>query len=80
MIVRREDGFEKRYLYRCQRCDVVVGYGLDEEQWSGTSDVPAVMFILSNGLMSTDFMASSRKLSEDQITIGASQQSIAAFE
>lgn len=80
MIIRREDGFENRYLYRCQRCDVVVGYGLDEGQWSKTSDVPAVMFVLPNGLVSTDVMASGRKLSEDQITIGASQQSIAAFE
>ncbi|KAK2626362.1 hypothetical protein QTJ16_004624 [Diplocarpon rosae] len=27
-IIRREDGFEKRILYRCSRCGVVVGYEL----------------------------------------------------
>ncbi|KFX86190.1 hypothetical protein O988_09723 [Pseudogymnoascus sp. VKM F-3808] len=27
--VRREDGFEKRILWRCGRCRVVVGYELD---------------------------------------------------
>ncbi|KAI9750642.1 MAG: hypothetical protein M1815_001677 [Lichina confinis] len=29
LIVRREDGFEKRWLWRCGRCRVVVGYQLD---------------------------------------------------
>ncbi|KAI6713358.1 hypothetical protein JHW43_004075 [Diplocarpon mali] len=27
-VVRRDDGFEKRVLYRCSRCGVVVGYEL----------------------------------------------------
>ncbi|KFY34142.1 hypothetical protein V494_07020 [Pseudogymnoascus sp. VKM F-4513 (FW-928)] len=27
--IRREDGFEKRILWRCGRCRVVVGYELD---------------------------------------------------
>lgn len=27
-IIRREDGFEKRTLYRCSRCRLVVGYDL----------------------------------------------------
>ncbi len=30
MIVRREDGFEKRWLWRCGRCRVVIGYQLDQ--------------------------------------------------
>ncbi|KAH8691492.1 hypothetical protein BGW36DRAFT_388422 [Talaromyces proteolyticus] len=29
VIVRREDGFEKRVLHRCGRCRVVVGYEID---------------------------------------------------
>ena len=27
-LVRREDGFEKRLCWRCERCSVVVGYEL----------------------------------------------------
>lgn len=27
-IVRREDGFEKRICWRCERCNLVVGYEL----------------------------------------------------
>lgn len=29
-IIRREDGFEKRVLYKCGRCRVVVGYAIVE--------------------------------------------------
>ena len=29
-IITREDGFEKRYLWRCGRCKVVYGYQLDD--------------------------------------------------
>ncbi|KAK2799483.1 hypothetical protein FQN50_008455 [Emmonsiellopsis sp. PD_5] len=29
-MIRRADGFEKRLLFRCGRCRVVVGYALDE--------------------------------------------------
>jgi len=30
-VVRREDGFEKRVLYRCSRCRLVVGYELQSQ-------------------------------------------------
>ncbi|EDN10684.1 predicted protein [Histoplasma mississippiense (nom. inval.)] len=30
IIIRREDGFEKRLMLRCGRCRVVMGYALDE--------------------------------------------------
>jgi hypothetical protein len=33
-IIRRSDGFEKRYLLRCGRCRLVVGYELDEEHFA----------------------------------------------
>ncbi|KAI9888338.1 MAG: hypothetical protein M1814_000569 [Vezdaea aestivalis] len=32
MVVRREDGFEKRWLFRCGRCKGVLGYELDKSQ------------------------------------------------
>ena len=41
MMVRREDGFEKRVLLRCGRCRLVVGYKLDGAHF-GTEAVEAV--------------------------------------
>jgi hypothetical protein len=35
-IVRRSDGFEKRYLLRCARCKLVVGYELDEAHFAAS--------------------------------------------
>jgi hypothetical protein len=34
-IVRREDGFEKRVLYRCSRCRLVIGYELQSQALGG---------------------------------------------
>jgi hypothetical protein len=34
-VIAREDGFEKRVLWRCGRCKLVVGYMLDEAQYVG---------------------------------------------
>ncbi|KAI5207957.1 hypothetical protein E4T38_03027 [Aureobasidium subglaciale] len=31
-IIRLEDGFEKRYFHKCNRCDLSVGYSLDKSQ------------------------------------------------
>ncbi|CCX16385.1 Similar to hypothetical protein HMPREF1120_02567 [Exophiala dermatitidis NIH/UT8656]; acc. no. EHY54398 [Pyronema omphalodes CBS 100304] len=33
VIVAREDGFEKRALYRCGRCKVVVAYAVEGKGW-----------------------------------------------
>lgn len=33
-IIRCADGFEKRYLHRCGRCKVVLGYTLDEAHFA----------------------------------------------
>lgn len=35
VVIRREDGFEKRRLYRCGRCGVVVGYEVLGEDGKG---------------------------------------------
>ena len=37
IIVRREDGFEKRWLWRCGRCRVVLGYQLDEIHFTAST-------------------------------------------
>ncbi|KAF4613373.1 hypothetical protein G7Y89_g15514 [Cudoniella acicularis] len=46
VIVRREDGFEKRILYRCARCRVVVGYELLS---SPTSVLPSEKMDIDSG-------------------------------
>lgn len=38
-IIRREDGFEKRVLYRCGRCRLVVGYEIVQASSGGPMDV-----------------------------------------
>lgn len=85
VIVRREDGFEKRQLWRCERCRAVVGYELahtgaaqggekmdmdvEVEGYKGT-----VMYVLPGGVMSTDVMIKSgkeggRKIGEGDVDI-----------
>lgn len=69
-LVRREDGFEKRMLYRCLRCRLVVGYELLNQSTTGEAmDVDGgagaegeegykgkVIYVLPGGVLSTDFM------------------------
>ncbi|KAI5812035.1 hypothetical protein BZA77DRAFT_150919 [Pyronema omphalodes] len=44
VVVAREDGFEKRILYRCGRCKVVVGYALEGKGW---------LYLLPEGFVET---------------------------
>lgn len=58
MIIRREDGFEKRRLIRCERCRLVVAYKLDVEHFEDNSKEAGVgtLYILPGGLMDTASM------------------------
>ena len=40
-IITREDGFEKRYFWRCGRCKVVYGYQLDDIHYPSTTAIAA---------------------------------------
>ena len=60
VVVRREDGFEKRRVWRCGRCGVGVGYevvggagGEREKRGDGDGDGERgrVMFLLEGGLV-----------------------------
>jgi hypothetical protein len=68
-VVRREDGFEKRYLWRCGRCRLVVGYQVDEVHFRGreaegggvrgggaSGRRAEVLYLLPGGLLSTEEM------------------------
>lgn len=60
VIIRRDDGFEKRTLLRCGRCRLVVGYKLDHGQVSaeeGDREKGAtVVFLLPGVLVSSEDM------------------------
>jgi len=59
-MLQRQDGFEKRYLHRCPRCELIVGYQLDESQYEGPRKPGGrredVVYLLSEGLTSTEEM------------------------
>ncbi|KAI9745410.1 MAG: hypothetical protein M1818_000944 [Claussenomyces sp. TS43310] len=93
-IIRREDGFEKRFLYRCGRCRLVVGYELDEahyadsqkaEEMSGAAGRQVqgrmkVIYLLPAGIMGTDTMASGRRLDEGEVLLDPAKKSVAVWE
>jgi len=61
IVIRRSDGFEPRYLRHCVRCDIIVGYHLDNTQaeaspQSGRND--KTIFIIPDSLTSTGEMIS----------------------
>lgn len=57
IVIKKEDGFEKRYRQRCGRCDSVVGYSLGWEQFGGGEGGKGrrgnVVYLLPGGLRST---------------------------
>lgn len=68
MVVRREDGFEKRYLQRCGRCRLVVGYQLDKSQYDGSKSFGRrddVVYILPGAVMSTEEMTQGKDMSSE---------------
>lgn len=54
LVVRREDGFEKRRVYRCGRCGVGVGYEIVRE--GGGEGAGRVIYLLEGGLVETGEM------------------------
>lgn len=80
-VIRKEDGFEKRVLSRCARCNLIVGYEIQgdstamdvdnensrgkEAEWFSGK----VMYLLPGGIISTGVMEGEKKLSEDEVAI-----------
>jgi len=65
IIIRREDGFEKRYLRRCERCRLVIGYHLDSSQYDGAKGSgrrDGVVYILPGSLVSTEDMSEGKDM------------------
>ena len=53
-MVQREDGFERRRVWRCGLCGVVVGY--EVERHKGGKEVGRVVYLLDGGLVETGEM------------------------
>ena len=68
VILKLEDGFEKRYPLQCRRCALQIGYYLDKSQFGETeSGVRSdVLYTLPGGLISTEEMKAGR-VAEDRI-------------
>lgn len=77
-IIRREDGFEKRYLHRCGRCRLVLGYSLDDSHFpvdaSAEEEITKVLYILPGGLMKTEAMAEGKRVGEAEVELGGNNQ------
>ena len=57
-IITSDEGFEKRYLQRCGRCNLVVGYQLDWQQFSvdRSGRREDYVFLLPGGFVKTSDM------------------------
>lgn len=57
-MVTSDSGFEKRYLQRCGRCNLVVGYQLDWQQFGAerAGRKEDLVYLLPDGFMTTSEM------------------------
>lgn len=66
IVLKLDDGFEKRYAVRCNRCGLAAGYQLDKSQFSGSEadsgPRPDVVYILPGGLLTTEEMREGRSM------------------
>lgn len=62
-IITSENGFEKRYLQRCGRCSLVVGYQLDWQQFAvdRTGRREDYVFLLPGGFLTTSEMIAGKQ-------------------
>ncbi|KAJ9609787.1 hypothetical protein H2200_006115 [Cladophialophora chaetospira] len=61
IIIRRDDGFEKRTLLRCTRCKIVIGYSLDDIHWENSERELRPVYLLPGGLLSTAEMVEGKQ-------------------
>jgi hypothetical protein len=80
-IITSDDGFEKRYLQRCGRCNLVVGYQLDWQQFSAdrTGRREDCVFLLPGGFVKTSDMIMGKTASASAVG-GAGMGSVSVTE
>lgn len=74
VVLKLEDGFEKRYHLHCTRCDLKIGYRLDKAQFdSAQSGVEAsVLYLYPGGLLGTEDMKERRNVTGQLVDFSAS--------
>lgn len=75
VVIRRDDGFEKRHPLQCSRCNTTIGYHLDIAQTSkqlGMQEGPMedVLYVLPGSMVTTASMIAGQLPSEQQIGLG----------
>ena len=61
VIIRREDGFEKRVPIRCTRCTLIIGYKVEGDAASAND---GIIFLLPGGVLSTEDMKAGKVLQQ----------------
>ncbi|OAL03512.1 hypothetical protein IQ06DRAFT_215985 [Phaeosphaeriaceae sp. SRC1lsM3a] len=81
-IISSDDGFEKRYLQRCGRCSLVVGYQLDWQQFAvdRTGRREDYVFLLPGGFMTTSEMIAGRQAAEKSAGAGGGMAAVSVTE
>lgn len=80
IMVRREDGFEKRYPSRCTRCNLVVAYHLDWSQFATDEQSEQirnqkerrddVLYVLPGSVLTTEKMRAGIVPTDKKISFG----------
>lgn len=72
VVLKLEDGFEKRYAVKCGRCDLQIGYLLDHASFGdgcGNGRKEDVVYLLPGGLVETGEMREGKDMSAEVETI-----------
>ncbi|KAK4628938.1 hypothetical protein CLAFUW4_08138 [Fulvia fulva] len=66
VVLKLDDGFEKRYAVRCSRCGLMLGYQLDRSQFEESKEKLGrredVVYVLPGGLQTTDEMEGGKSM------------------
>jgi len=78
-LVRREDGFERRVVWRCSRCAVPVGYEIQGSASGKEHAATKVVYVLPGGMMSTEVMIRGKRVDEEDV-VPWKEKTAAAWE
>lgn len=73
-VLKLDDGFEKRYPVRCERCGLAAGYFLDASAFAGREGEVGprrdVLYVLPGGLMTTEELREGRSMEAEVGKVG----------
>jgi hypothetical protein len=79
-MMTSDSGFEKRYLQRCGRCNLAVGYQLDWASFSGerSGRRDDIVFLIPGGFMTTSEMINYKRTQAANSSAGAAGPGISS--